>query len=319
MHLDVFRDGIEATKMDFQSTVASPCWTVGNQQVVLGDCLTELRAMAANSVDVVITSPPYNIGVAYRSYRDRKPRQSYLAWLSQIGDGVARVLKADGSFFLNVGSTNADPWIALDVAGAFRQAFVLQNHITWVKSVSIGVDTVGHFKPITSRRYLNHNHEAIFHFTKAGTVEIDRLAIGVPFKDKSNIARWGHKGDRRCGGNVWFIPYETVKSKAQKFNHPAGFPVGLPLRCLRLHGRMGCVVLDPFLGAGTTLVAAAQLGHKGLGIESDPHYAQTAVSRLQAEITDAQNSPDHTGSGTIPRGNRERAKDHDRRCDEQVP
>jgi site-specific DNA-methyltransferase (adenine-specific) len=319
MHLNVFRDGLEATKVDFQSTGASPRRTVGNQQVVLGDCLTELRAMAADSVDVVITSPPYNIGVAYRSYRDRKPRQFYLVWLSQIGNEIARVLKDDGSFFLNVGSTNADPWIALEVAGAFRQAFVLQNHIMWVKSVSIGIDTVGHFKPITSRRYLNQNHEAIFHFTKSGAVEIDRLAIGVPFKDKSNIARWGHTRDRRCGGNVWFIPYETVKSKAQKFNHPAGFPVGLPLRCLKLHGRNERVVLDPFLGAGTTLVAAAQLGHHGIGIESDPHYAQTAVSRLQAEMPDAQSSPDHPGSRVVARGDRKRPKNHDRRCDEQVP
>ena len=60
-----------------------------------------------------------------------------------------------------------------------------------------GGDTVGHFKPITSDRYLNHNHEAVFHFTPTGATPLNRLAIGVPFKDKSNIARWGHKRDRR--------------------------------------------------------------------------------------------------------------------------
>src|SRR3546814_4183417 len=81
-----------------------------------------------------------------------------------------------GSFFLNVGGTSCDPWIAMDVASAFRDIFVLQNHIAWVKSVSIGEDTVGHFKPITSRRYLNNNHEAVFHFTRTGDVEVDRLA-----------------------------------------------------------------------------------------------------------------------------------------------
>ena len=257
--------------------------TVGDQEILVGDCLSVLKRLPAASVDVVVTSPPYNIGVAYRSYEDRLPRPAYLAWLAQVGRAIARVLKADGSFFLNIGGTNADPWIAMDVAAAFRADFVLQNHIAWVKSVSIGDDTVGHFKPINSPRYLNHNHEAVFHFTKTGAVALDRLAVGVPFKDKSNIARRGHAQDRRCAGNVWFIPYRTVHSKAQKFDHPAGFPVELPERCIRLHGVQGATVLDPFLGAGSTLVAAARLGCRGVGIEIDPHYAQTAAARLEAE------------------------------------
>ena len=148
---------------------------VGRQEIITGDCLAELRAMPAGTVDVVVTSPPYNIGVAYRGHDDRMPRPAYLGWLGAIGAEIARVLKPDGSFFLNVGGTNADPWVVFDVAAAFRDAFTLQNHIAWVKSVSIGDDTVGHFKPITSRRYLNQNHEAVLHFTKTGRVEIDRL------------------------------------------------------------------------------------------------------------------------------------------------
>jgi site-specific DNA-methyltransferase (adenine-specific) len=258
--------------------------TIGEQTVISGDCLEVMGRMDAGSVDVVVTSPPYNIGTVYGGYNDRQPRRAYLEWLAEVGVGIARVLRDDGSFFLNMGSTSVDPWIAFDVAAVFREAFVLQNHIIWVKSVSIGADTVGHFKPISSPRYLNHNHEVVFHFTKAGLVPVDRLAIGVPFKDKTNIGRWGHERDRRCGGNVWFIPYETVKSKAGKFGHPAGFPVELPMRCIRLHGAVGGVVLDPFLGAGTTLVAAERLGRRGIGIEVDHHYAKTAVERLEAEV-----------------------------------
>lgn len=257
-------------------------WTIGDQTVVLGDCLAGLKALPEGSVDVVVTSPPYNIGISYRSYDDRRPREEYLKWLSDIGEQIARVLAGNGSFFLNVGSTNADPWVALDVANAFRGQFILQNTISWIKSVSIGDDTVGHFKPITSRRYMNNNHETVFHFTKTGAVEIDRLAIGVPFKDKSNIGRWGHARDKRCAGNVWFIPYKTVNSKAEKFNHPAGFPIELAERCIKLHGIEDAIVLDPFLGAGSTLVAAARLGCEGIGFEIDPVYAAAAVSRLQA-------------------------------------
>ena len=270
-------------------------WSIGHQTIIHGDCLTELRTMGTESVDVVVTSPPYNIGVAYRSYDDKRPKRSYLDWLQEIGHQVGRVLKWDGSFFLNVGSTSTDPWVAFDVALAFKEIFVLQNTILWAKSVSIGADTVGHFKPITSRRYLNNNHESIFHFTKTGEVNIDRLSVGVPFKDKSNISRWGHERDRRCAGNVWFIPYKTVRSKAQKFDHPAGFPVELPARCIKLHGVKEATVLDPFAGTGTTLVAAESLGCNGIGIEIDRQYAEKAVERLRC----IQTSPNILESRTL--------------------
>ena len=274
-------DGLK--KLEAPIPEARTRYQAGKQTIVVGDCLAVLAEMPPGQCDVIVTSPPYNIGVSYRSYDDRLPRADYLAWLSLVSRQLHRVLSPSGSFFLNVGSTNADPWLAHDVAGVFRTDFTLQNNITWVKSLSIGDDTVGHFKPISSYRYLNQNHESIFHFTKGGQVRVDRLSIGVPFKDKSNIARWGHARDKRCAGNVWFMPYATVKSKAQKFHHPAGFPIDLPLRCLKLHGGGRPVVLDPFLGAGTTLAAAERLGYKGFGIEIDGSYAETAASRIRAE------------------------------------
>lgn len=239
-----------------------------------------MKQLDAESIDVVVTSPPYNLGIDYHRYDDRRPNQDYLDWLVTVGEAVKRVLKADGSFFLNVGSTNANPWVSLEVAAAMRQIFALQNHILWIKSVSIREDTVGHFKPISSYRYLNQNHESIFHFTHKGTVPVDRLAIGVPYTDKTNIARRGHAQDRRCAGNVWFIPYKTVQSKSQKFNHPAGFPIDLPERCIKLHGVNKAVVLDPMMGAGTTLVAAARQGCIGIGIDIDDVYVEAATKRL---------------------------------------
>ena len=289
-----------------------PVQTVSGQTVMLGNCLATLKGMQAASVDVIVTSPPYNIGISYKSYDDSQPRGAYLAWLREVSKHLARVLKVNGSFFLNVGSTNSDPWVAMDVAGAFRGDFVLQNHITWAKSVSISADSFGHFKPITSRRFLNQNHESVFHFTKTGAVEVDRLAIGVPFKDKTNIARWGHTLDKRCGGNVWFIPYKTVRSKAQKFDHPAGFPVELPTRCMLLHGKKDMVVLDPFLGAGTTLVAATKLGHRGIGIEVDADYVATSVARLKAETGHAQGQPDDRPRRVVAGRDKNRPEDQPR-------
>jgi site-specific DNA-methyltransferase (adenine-specific) len=263
-------------------------WEIGRHRVVLGDCLEQMRLLPKESVDVCITSPPYNIGVAYLSHDDRMPKKAYLKWMGEVATEIARVLRPDGSFFLNVGSTNVDPWIAIEVAHQFVKSFELQNNIIWVKSVTVGGETFGHFKPITSKRFLNNNFESVFHFTKHGKTEIDRLSIGVPFKDKSNIARWGHAQDRRCDGNVWFIPYKTVRSKAQKFDHPAGFPVDLPLRCIYMHGKENAVVLDPFLGAGTVLVAAERAGASGIGFEIDQTYAKTAAARIWAEIPECK-------------------------------
>ena len=260
-------------------------WQVGQQTVTLGDCLPCLHAMSSETVDVVVTSPPYNIGVAYRSYHDRRPREAYLAWLAEIGRELHRVMRPDASFFLNVGSTNRDPWVAQDVAAAFRDTFVLQNHIVWVKSISIGDDTIGHFKPIPSPRFLNHNHESIFHFTRSGAVPLDRVGVGVPFKDKSNIARWGHKADRRCAGNVWFIPYRTVKSRARRnstIRRGSRWNCRIAASACTDTSRRRCWTRS--WAPAATLVAAQRLNCTGIGIELDQTYATTAVARITQEL-----------------------------------
>ena len=257
---------------------------IGEQTIVVDDCVTVLAALPEKSVDVVVTSPPYNIGVKYASYDDGGSRADYLAWLRDVALLLKRVMKDEASFFLNIAGTSSDPWIAPDAANAMRDVFRLQNAIIWVKSLSIGDDTHGHFKPVNSKRYLNHTHEHVYHFTKEGKTPLDRLAIGVPFKDKSNIARWGHSEDRRCAGDVWFIPYETIRSKSQRDHHPSPFPTALPERCIRLHGADNPVVLDPFLGIGSTLLAAQRLACRGIGIEIDPGYAESAAWRLRERL-----------------------------------
>ena len=245
-----------------------------------GDCLEILPTLAAESVDVVVTSPPYNLDLAYGSYDDCRSEADYLSWMVEVATALRRVMRQDGSFFLNIAGSNSRPWLPFELIVRLRSLFVLQNHITWIKSVSVGEDTVGHFKPLSGQRFLNHNHEHVFHLTHRGDVQLNRLAVGVPFKDKSNIARRGHAQDARCRGNTWFIPYRTVQSKRGKFQHPGTFPVDLPRWCIRLHGRPAAIVLDPFAGTGTTLVAAALEGAHGIGIELDPAYLATARLRL---------------------------------------
>ncbi len=230
-----------------------------------------------------MTSPPYNLDLAYRSYRDRRPEDAYLDWMVAVCTELRRVMRPDGSFFLNISGSSRQPWLPFELIVRLRALFVLQNHITWIKAISTADDSVGHFKPVGGTRFLHHAHEHIFHLTRSGDVQLDRLAIGVPFKDKSNIARRGHAADLRCRGNTWFIPYDTVNSKAQKFHHPGTFPVMLPRWCIRLHGRADALVLDPFMGTGTTPVAARREGCRAIGIDLDPSYVAIAETRLAEE------------------------------------
>ena len=267
---------------------------VGPHRLILGDCLHALAQLPAESVDVVVTSPPYNLGIAYSRHDDRMAEAEYLAWMTQVAAAVRRVMRPDGSFFLNIAGSSSRPWLPMELIVRLRPLFELQNNIVWVKSISIGADSTGHYKPVAGKRFLHHNHESVFHLTLRGDVALNRLAIGVPFKDKSNIARRGHAQDLRCRGNTWFIPYRTVKSKAQKFHHPSTFPEELPRWCIRLHGRPAPVVLDPFMGTGTTLVAAAREGGQGIGIELDPNYLDTARARLEEteqDLVDVARSP----------------------------
>ena len=103
----------------------------------LGDSLEVLEKLGEGSIDAIVTSPPYNLGIRYRTYDDTLPRGQYLEWTGEWVRRAARVLAPDGSLFLNVGAKPTDPWTALDVAQAARPHLQLQNTIHWIKSIAI--------------------------------------------------------------------------------------------------------------------------------------------------------------------------------------
>ena len=260
----------------------------------LGDCVAGMANMEAGSIDVIVTSPPYNLGVRYGRYRDDGPREDYLRWLGDWAAAAARVLAPHGSLFLNVGSKPSDPLVPFQVLQIMTQTFKLQNVIHWIKSITIDADavgdasplqsdlSVGHFKPINSTRFVNDCHEYVFHLTHTGDVPLDRLAVGVPYQDKSNVTRWrSAKRDLRCRGNTWFIPYDTIQKRSTDRPHPAAFPPQLPEQCILLHGRERVrTVLDPFMGIGSTGIACRALGVGFVGFEIDSDYLQTARRNL---------------------------------------
>jgi len=285
------------------------------------DCITGMSRLAEENIDLVMTSPPYNLGISYGRYSDRQDRASYLGWCGEWAGQVRRVLKPDGSFFLNIGAAPSNPMLPHEIVMTLREFFVLQNTIHWIKSIAIntveerttalhphlnplsappgrdpspdakrqvrvegGVKTFGHFKPINSQRFLNDCHEYVFHFTISGRVELNRMALGVPYQDKSNIARWRHTqgDDLRCRGNTWFVPYQTIQSREKERPHPATFPVQLAEWCIKLHGASHVeTMLDPFLGIGNSAVAAQRCGvGRFLGFEIDEAYLGEAKRRI---------------------------------------
>jgi len=261
----------------------------------LADCIEVFKHLPSGSVDVIVTSPPYNLGIQYNRYQDTLSREDYLEWTHTWVGAATRVLRPDGSLFLNVGAKPTDPWTALDVAQAVRPHLRLQNIVHWIKSIAIDRQSagaaaglsrdlaVGHYKPINSDRFLNDCHEFVFHFTPNGSTELDRLALGVPYQDQSNIARWKNAGQGvRCRGNTWFIPYETIQRRDRDRPHPATFPSQLPEQCLRLHGvgRIE-VAMDPFTGLGSTAVACARLGVNFIGADIDEVYLSEAAARMK--------------------------------------
>ena len=98
----------------------------------LQDCVEGMSALPPQSVDIVATSPPYNLGIAYSTYKDNKPRQEYLDWLSKVFAAAKHCLKDNGHFWLNVGYSNIDPWVGMDVAQVAREHFVLQNNVVFL-------------------------------------------------------------------------------------------------------------------------------------------------------------------------------------------
>jgi site-specific DNA-methyltransferase (adenine-specific) len=285
-----------------------------------------MLALPEKSVSIVATSPPYNLGIDYNTYKDDKPRQEYLNWLDSVFRAVKHCLKDDGHFWLNVGYSNIDPWVGMDVAQIARKHFILQNNINWVKSITIDDVTTGHFKPINSDRFANPTWEHLFHFTKDGTLKCDKLAVGVPYMWDCNIDNTGRikgrlakkygfsnikdynnradqdtkdnlekefaeklsktkpKAAKRCRGNSWFVPYDTIANREKhRGNHPATYPVELIENCIKFSGITKGILLDPFMGSGTTAIACIQNKRSFIGIEKEAKYVSLARENINKE------------------------------------
>ncbi len=228
-----------------------------------------MAEIPSESIDVIVTSPPYNIGKKYTkdgSFSDKLPHDEYLRFLQVVFKECHRVLKKDGVFFLNIGDSAKDQGKSEDVVrAAVKSGFKRLQTIIWIKSIF----GKGHYTPSGGNRRFNNVWEFIFVLIKSKEYRLNPKAVGIPYADKSNIGRYSSE-DLRDAGDVWFIPYRITTGKTVKKGHEAPFPIDLPYRCIK------CIpnaetVLDPFVGTGSTLAAAEYLGITGYGYERFPN------------------------------------------------
>jgi site-specific DNA-methyltransferase (adenine-specific) len=150
--------------------------------------------------------------------------------------------------------------------------FKLNDTIIWVKN---------HYKPIQGHRRLNNLTEFIFVLYKGKMPKLNRLAVGVPYVDKTNAKRFNGGLNLHCAGNVWYIDYPTINKSDEK-PHPDRFPLELPERCIKLCGYNVETVLDPYCGSGTVGIACKNLNKSFIGIELNPIHVARATSILSS-------------------------------------
>jgi site-specific DNA-methyltransferase (adenine-specific) len=218
------------------------------------------------SVALMVTSPPYNVG---KDYDQDLSMEDYLAMLRRVLAETVRVLVPGGRIAFNVANLGRKPYIPLNAhigAMAHELGLLMRGEIIWIKGKGAsGSCAWGSWMSATNPT-LRDVHEYILVFSKD---RFDR-----PDRGESSIQRDDFMAATM---SVWHIPAESAK----KVGHPAPFPVTLVKRLIQLYTFEGDVVLDPFMGSGSTAVAAIESRRSFVGYEVDPAYVDLCRSRVE--------------------------------------
>lgn len=236
-----------------------------------GDCLKVMQDIIEdNSIDAVITSPPYNFDMDYGTYDDDVQWEEYFNWLLKVFKECYRVLKDDGRFIINIqpSFSNYVPTHHIISQQATKVGFKWKGEIIWEKNhYSCNVTAWGSWKSPSSP-YLKYTHEFIEVFVK------------------KDFKHYGRKEDIDITDEEFkkFVNAKWVMAPEMKMNfydHPAMFPEELPYRCLKLFTYKNDTILDPFMGVGTTGVVCKREDRNFIGIELDKKYFDKAEERIK--------------------------------------
>lgn len=245
-------------------------------EIFEGDALEYARKVENDSVHLVVTSPPYNIG---KEYESRVRLDDYLSLQKEIIREVFRSLRTDGSVFWQVGSYPVDgQLIPLDLKlyPLFEElGFRLMNRIVWIRQ---------HGQH--AKRKFSPRHETILWFTKGENYrfQLDPIRVPQKYPNKKHY-RGDKKGELSCNpagknpGDVWL--FQNVKhNHEERTLHPCQFPEDMIARIILATTEPGQIVYDPYMGSGTVAIVAGRLGRHYIGSEIDPGYGAIARRRL---------------------------------------
>lgn len=254
-----------------------------------------------NSVHLMVTSPPYNVG---KEYDENLSLVEYRALLKRVWGEVKRVMVPGGRVCINIANLGRRPYIPLHtyiIEDMLNLGFLMRGEVIWNKASSGSPSTAWGSWLSAKNPILRDVHEYILVFSKGLFSRENTLG------KKSTISK---EEFLELTKSVWQFSAES----ARKVGHPAPFPVELPLRAIKLYTFEGDVVLDPFMGSGQTAIAALMAGRHYVGYDISKEYATLAENRikryLQEQIT-LFNAPRGTGSLIIAdkaKGRRYRAK-----------
>jgi site-specific DNA-methyltransferase (adenine-specific) len=245
-------------------------------QVFLGDAREVLKKFPPNCMHLMVTSPPYNVG---KEYDEDLTLFEYLDFLAKVMKEVYRTLVWGGRVCFNIANLGRKPYIPLHkyIIDAFEKiGFLMRGEIIWYKGDAIaGSSTAwGTWKSAVNPT-LRDTHEYILVFSK-GTFERKKKN-----GQENTISR---EEFIEFTKSVWSFSPES----ATNVGHPAPFPIELPYRCIQLYTFQGDVVLDPFVGSGTTCIAAAMTGRHFVGIDIDESYVKMAKKRINDYVAQKQ-------------------------------
>lgn len=246
-------------------------------RIIIGDCLKEMKKMHKESVDIVVTSPPYNIG---KEYETVKPLEEYLSWTKEWIEECYRILKKNGVFWLNLGYYNGFKGQAIPLTYFIYPSlngFKLVQEIIW--HYGAGVNYKHMFSPRHEKwLFLVKN---IDNYTFNLDDVRDKEGTKYPNQKKNGKIRVNPLGKNPT--DVWIIKKVTSgknRSSRERTSHPAQFPEDVIRRIIKVSSNEGDLVLDPFVGSGTTLKVAKELNRRSIGIEINPRYEEIIKTRI---------------------------------------
>lgn len=231
-----------------------------------------MKEIPDNSVHLMVTSPPYNVG---KDYDENLSIEEYRNLLRSVFKEVYRVLVVGGRACINIANVGRKPYIPLHsfiIEDMLNLGFFMRGEIIWNKGSSAGTSMAWGSWLSATNPTLRDTHEYILIFSKGnnGRLKTENKDNTITKEEFMEFTK-----------SVWNFSAQSARS----VNHPAPFPIELPSRLIKLYTFKGDVILDPFMGSGTTAIAAKQLKRHYIGYDTDKNYCKNAENRIKKEFS----------------------------------